>query len=129
MRHTCFPWTRHPHSLCVQVDGNELQIFLAFAAAGLEQRAWERSPKAKRLYIICFSPRSRTKQTHKQTEECKQSAGALPSASIELQPHANTPLFCYSDSYVLVAMHYSGVFECIQVQSQDLIKRIPCRSD
>lgn len=122
MRHTCFPWTRHPHPLCVQVDGNELQIFLAFAAAGLERRAWERSPKAKRLYIICFSLRSRTKQTHKQTEERKQTAGAPPSVSIELQPHANTSLYYYCDLHTSLAMHYSGTFECVRVQSHDLIK-------
>lgn len=118
MRRTCFPWTRHPHSLCVQVDGNELQIFLAFAAAGLEQRAWERSPKAKCLDVICFSPRSRKKNKHTH----KHTAGTLPSPSIELQPHANTTLYYYSDLNVLVAKHYSGQFECIRVQSHDLIK-------
>lgn len=56
MRRTCFPWTRHSHSLRVQVDGDELQILLAFAAAWLERRAWERSGEARRL------------QTNKQTK-------------------------------------------------------------
>lgn len=39
---TCFPWTRYPHPLCVQVYWNEFQGLLGFAAAWLERSTWSR---------------------------------------------------------------------------------------